>query len=652
MGNLTDKIKKIGLSLLVGSTISHAADSLDVSGQVHNKANEPVKEEVVVENNKGEGKTVTSNGNYTITIPKSTVPVVENDIDVDKNFRGELEIYNVLGQKVKEVDYNGELSLNNISDAWDGTNESGSKVGDGVFLYRLRDDDQVIASGKLTPADVSGAIGSIEKHVDIQNYRDNNSGNRLAKTSMSTTNAPEYTTWLNFKGDNIEDKIDVKVKVQDDDHDDEGEASNIITVDEYANWTGSIDDVVMTNSTSKDISSYVENDDKDHNIELITKNDNITITDDGVINYNGDKYKADSSLMNAVVIEGENTDTSNSFWVKYKPEKHEVSGNIISTTDTNETIDNAIIKFINENYTKKDTANSDGEYSVEVFDKGHHDVIIENPDIITRRTGVDVNGDKIYRPDVIDSANTVIDSVALSMLDEVFRRDYHGGEMLFWQNDDPEIFLDTANVYDENGVVDYNGDTGIDSVKSWLNESNQFSPSLRGKEINFTDNKDNMYDEGTFVQFMVKDSDVNGAFFFEGENGKMKSAAAYYTIDSYTKETVFEENTSGGLCAVDQYWPDKGQMRSVFAIAPYPTKLDTLFRTIREMRREDGMIKPGDTDHRYQDIQGNLNKSVNTLQKSSGIKDGYHVIFYDDNKVERKYFENKSKLPDEFKPIK
>ena len=65
MGKLTN----IVLSLLMSGTISYAADSLDISGQVHNKANEPVKEEVVVENNKGEGRTVTSDGNYTITIP-------------------------------------------------------------------------------------------------------------------------------------------------------------------------------------------------------------------------------------------------------------------------------------------------------------------------------------------------------------------------------------------------------------------------------------------------------------------------------------------------------------------------------------------------------------------------------------------------------
>ena len=48
-----------------------------------------------------------------------------------------LEIYNVLGQKVKEL-FNGRMEAGSHQFIWDGTASDGDDVTSGVYFYRLQ----------------------------------------------------------------------------------------------------------------------------------------------------------------------------------------------------------------------------------------------------------------------------------------------------------------------------------------------------------------------------------------------------------------------------------------------------------------------------------------------------------------------------------
>ncbi len=58
----------------------------------------------------------------------------------------ELDIFNILGQNVASVDYNGFENLNSIF--WDGRNYQGHQVPAGVYIYRIRT-DQIHRTGKI-----------------------------------------------------------------------------------------------------------------------------------------------------------------------------------------------------------------------------------------------------------------------------------------------------------------------------------------------------------------------------------------------------------------------------------------------------------------------------------------------------------------------
>lgn len=51
-----------------------------------------------------------------------------------------LEIYNVLGQKVKTL-FDGKLSVGNHRFTWDGRNDLGTRVASGIYLYRLKENE-------------------------------------------------------------------------------------------------------------------------------------------------------------------------------------------------------------------------------------------------------------------------------------------------------------------------------------------------------------------------------------------------------------------------------------------------------------------------------------------------------------------------------
>ncbi|HCD50848.1 MAG TPA: hypothetical protein DEQ34_00270, partial [Balneolaceae bacterium] len=66
----------------------------------------------------------------------------------DNNTMVRLEIYNILGQRVKTL-VNDVHSIGRYSVRWDGTNDAGMQVSTGIYLYRIQAGD-IVQSKKLT----------------------------------------------------------------------------------------------------------------------------------------------------------------------------------------------------------------------------------------------------------------------------------------------------------------------------------------------------------------------------------------------------------------------------------------------------------------------------------------------------------------------
>ncbi len=60
----------------------------------------------------------------------------------------EIGIYNIKGQKVKALEIDVSQGTGNYSVTWQGDNNQGTRVGSGVYLYRLMVDDLPVAEGK------------------------------------------------------------------------------------------------------------------------------------------------------------------------------------------------------------------------------------------------------------------------------------------------------------------------------------------------------------------------------------------------------------------------------------------------------------------------------------------------------------------------
>ncbi|NIT61380.1 MAG: T9SS type A sorting domain-containing protein, partial [Aliifodinibius sp.] len=59
-----------------------------------------------------------------------------------KNVKVKLEIFNVLGQRVKTL-INEKLNPDEYEIKWDGKNDSGKLLGSGIYFYRLKAGDYV-----------------------------------------------------------------------------------------------------------------------------------------------------------------------------------------------------------------------------------------------------------------------------------------------------------------------------------------------------------------------------------------------------------------------------------------------------------------------------------------------------------------------------
>jgi flagellar hook assembly protein FlgD len=59
-----------------------------------------------------------------------------------------LKIYNMLGEEIRTL-VNGNNSAGKYSVIWDGTDNSGSLIGSGIYLYQLRLDNNYLKTKKL-----------------------------------------------------------------------------------------------------------------------------------------------------------------------------------------------------------------------------------------------------------------------------------------------------------------------------------------------------------------------------------------------------------------------------------------------------------------------------------------------------------------------
>ncbi len=79
--------------------------------------------------------------------PNPFNPTTEIQFSLPSRTNVSIEIFNTIGQRVKTL-HNGELSAGSYNVTWDGSNESGSQVASGVYMYRLTTDNYT-ASKKM-----------------------------------------------------------------------------------------------------------------------------------------------------------------------------------------------------------------------------------------------------------------------------------------------------------------------------------------------------------------------------------------------------------------------------------------------------------------------------------------------------------------------
>lgn len=80
--------------------------------------------------------------------PNPFNPVTSISVQIPKDSRIRLEVYSILGQRIKTL-VDAAMGAGTYTYLWDGTDESGRSVATGVYLYRLIGDGNVIQSKKM-----------------------------------------------------------------------------------------------------------------------------------------------------------------------------------------------------------------------------------------------------------------------------------------------------------------------------------------------------------------------------------------------------------------------------------------------------------------------------------------------------------------------
>jgi hypothetical protein len=74
--------------------------------------------------------------------PNPFNPITHIRFNLAQNEKVKLEVFNVLGQKVKTL-VNNKLNIGQYEIKWDGKNESGNLLGSGIYFYRLKAGDYI-----------------------------------------------------------------------------------------------------------------------------------------------------------------------------------------------------------------------------------------------------------------------------------------------------------------------------------------------------------------------------------------------------------------------------------------------------------------------------------------------------------------------------
>ena len=80
---------------------------------------------------------------------RSPTTTITFNLTAEDAENAEIIIYNIKGQKVKELLIVTPSPSHSLSVTWYGTDENNQPVGSGVYLYKLKIDDQTVATKKM-----------------------------------------------------------------------------------------------------------------------------------------------------------------------------------------------------------------------------------------------------------------------------------------------------------------------------------------------------------------------------------------------------------------------------------------------------------------------------------------------------------------------
>jgi len=211
-----NKIKTL-LIIILMINLAYSADSLTVTGSLLNMDGNGVENaKIISEENVSAFTDI--NGEYTIKISKDFVPIDNSDIVLESygNFR--IKIFNILGQKIYDTEFNNAAFRNFI---WRGNNLSGKQLSSGIYFPVLLINNKIVAKSKMTIVGQEIINNKPFVNFTTQMYY----ANTLGKLSKK---AEDYIFKFDVIGDNFTNKYDLSVNVTDNDNDDLCDAEEIL----------------------------------------------------------------------------------------------------------------------------------------------------------------------------------------------------------------------------------------------------------------------------------------------------------------------------------------------------------------------------------------------------------------------------------------
>ena len=159
--NAKVKVMDLGISDLVDSTMT------DMTGFYHLEIATVTDVEKI--------KTIPNSFSLSQNYPNPFSMNTNISFTTEKKGYVKLEVFNVIGQKVITL-FDNYISPNKFKVNWDGRNFNGKKNANGIYIYRLTFDDQII-SKKMLYSD--GEI--LAPHIGTSTYQNSNPNNYLSK---------------------------------------------------------------------------------------------------------------------------------------------------------------------------------------------------------------------------------------------------------------------------------------------------------------------------------------------------------------------------------------------------------------------------------------------------------------------------------------